>query len=223
MQYNSLRWIEEYQKKGAYWLHDGNKKRPHALLTSGLHSGGFFNSGLVAEDPFLLDYACGDMVQLLEQQGVRISKIDRVVGPAMGAITIAHDVTRHIRTISGRPCFSSYTEKGLAESENGRMLFRRTSVKPGETVLLVEDVVTTGDSVNATSKAVADAGGIILPFVLAIVNRSGLFEVGDKKIIAIIDQPMPSWTSRMCPLCKMGSEAIRPKEKDNWARLNAAY
>lgn len=222
MLYNSLRWIEEFQKKGAYWLHDGNAKRPHALLTFGTHSGGFFNGGLVIEDSFLLDYACGDLVELLEQQGVKISKIDRVVGPALGAITIAHDVARHIRKKSGRPCLSSYTEKGT-ESSHGRILFKRSSIKPGETVLLVEDVLTTGGSVEETSIAVTSAGGIVLPFVLVLMNRSGLHEAHGKKIIALVDQHMPNWEPRKCPLCAKGSEAIRPKGTENWARLNAVY
>lgn len=94
-------------------------------------------------------------------------------------------------------------------------------ILPGQTVLLCEDVLTTGGSVDLTATAVTNAGGIVLPFLLVLVNRSGLTEAGGKKIVALIDRPMPMWTPEECPLCKEGSEAIRPK--DNWAALNAAH
>jgi hypothetical protein len=87
------------------------------------------------------------------------------------------------------------------------------------TVGISEDVLTTCGSIDLTATAVTNAGGIVLPVILALVNRSGLTEVSGKKIIALIDRPMPMWTPDECPLCKVGSEALRPK--DNWAKLNA--
>ena len=63
----------------------------------------------------------------------------------------------------------------------------------------------------------------MFPFVAVLVNRSGLTEVGGKKIVALIDRPMPMWTPDECPLCKAGSEAIRAKGSENWARLKATY
>lgn len=39
-------WIDRFKERDALWLHDGNVRRPHALLTSGKHSDGFFNSVL---------------------------------------------------------------------------------------------------------------------------------------------------------------------------------
>ena len=92
---------------------------------------------------------------------------------------------------------------------------------PNQSILLCEDVLTTGGSVDLAATAVTNAGGIVLPFILVLVNRSGLTEANGKKIVALIDRPMPMWTPEECPLCKQGSEAIRPK--DNWMRLNAAY
>ena len=44
-----------------------------------------------------------------------------------------------------------------------------------------------------------------------------------RTIIALIDQPMNNWEPNECPLCQGGSEAIRPKGKENWDRLNAIY
>lgn len=245
-------WISMYEKKGALWIHDGNVKRPHALLTSGKHSNGFFNSELVMEDSEMLDDAVCVLQGLLIKRGLDTRAVSRVVGPAMGAITLAHDITRWLsqsRVAGEAHCLRAYTEKEeakfviirkgstltvaaaelkaediiLSRREDKAMVFKRTAIKPGEQVLLCEDVLTTGGSVDLATRAVEEAGGIVLPFVVVLVNRSGLVEVGGKQIVALIDRPMPMWSPDECPLCKQGSEAIKPKGKENWVRLNASY
>ncbi len=215
-------WISRYAKRGALWIHDGNPSRPHALLTSGKHSNGFFNSELVMEDPLLLDEACFNMAKLLEQGGVDLKKVDRVVGPAMGAITLAHDIARHIGIARGHTCLRAYTEKET-EGERKVMSFKKTAIRPGESVLAVEDVITTGGSVDLTAAAVNKAGGVVVPIVGVLVNRSGLKTESGRKLVALIDRPMPMWIPEECPLCKQGSLALRPKGKENWSRLNATY
>ena len=103
------------------------------------------------------------------------------------------------------------------------MVFNEEELRllPKKSILLCEDVLTTGGSVDLVAKAITSAHGTVLPFILVLVNRSGLTEASGNKIVALIDQPMPMWTPEECPLCKEGSEAIRPK--DNWALLNAIY
>lgn len=218
-------WIGKYKEKGAWWAHDGNPKRPHALLRSGKHSNGFCNSELVIQDPVLLDEACADLAALY--WSLTGYYANRVVGPAHGATKVAHDLARHISRKQGFSCLSSYTEKE-GEGKNRKMVFKRSPPEKGERVLLAEDVTTTGGSVELVADAVARAGGIVLPCVAVLVNRSGLTEVNGKKIIALIDHPMQDWDTvsdnEICPLCEMGSEAIRPKESvENWVRLNAKY
>lgn len=78
---NEEYWINKYRQLGALWIHDGNPKRPHALLTSGNHSSGFFNSRIViAEDPLMREVA-KDLVGLFIENGGDIEKVDVVVGP----------------------------------------------------------------------------------------------------------------------------------------------
>jgi orotate phosphoribosyltransferase len=215
-------WIKCYEEKCALWLHDGNRKRPHALLTSGLHSSGFFNSELVMEDSLLLDDACFDLAVRIDKAFNLYGQV-RVVGPAMGAITLADGLTRHLakRGLS-RECLRAYTEKE-GEGENMWMVFKRTTIQPGEKVILCEDVLTTGGSAGKAVQAVKKAGGIVQPYMAVLVNRSGLHEVEGMEIISLIDKPMPTWTAKECPLCEQGSRAIRPKGNENWASLNAEY
>jgi orotate phosphoribosyltransferase len=212
------RWIDAYRDKGALWISDGNPERPHALLTSGKHSNGFFNSVLVTDDPALLKRAVS---ALLTKVSHTETAPDRVVGPAMGAITLAYEVA----SVLGRGCLSGYAEKGADHNDVERkfMVFNKTKIIPGEKILVVEDVLTTGGSVERLVEAVVRADGIILPYVLVLVNRSGLTEVGGKKIISLIDEEMPIWEADECPLCKKSSTALRPREGDNWVKLNGNY
>ena len=103
------------------------------------------------------------------------------------------------------------------------MVFKKTAIRKGEVILAVDDVYTTGGSVGLMTKAVVDAGGDMLPLIVVLVNRSGKTEVDGVKIISLVNRPMPIWEPEECPLCKVGSEAIRPKSKENWARLNASH
>jgi len=89
-------WMEQYTLKGALWIHDGNRLRPHARLHSKKHSSGFFNSEPVLEIPSLLDEACYDLLHLLKKAGFSSDDVDRVVGPAMGAITLADNLARYV-------------------------------------------------------------------------------------------------------------------------------
>lgn len=222
-------WMRQYRAKGAFWVHD-KTKRPHVILTGEKqggkrHSGGFFNSELVMEDAHVADKAAHSLVCLLERELAKdelsLNSIDRVVGPAMGAITLAHDVARRIGSSRScpRPCLRTYAEKGTDANGNRFFVFKRSEIRSGDRVFIVEDVLTTGESVGLVAQAVTRAAGVVLPFVGAFVNRSGLAEIEGRRVIALIDHPMPAWMPEECPLCKGGSRALRPKE--NWAVLNA--
>jgi orotate phosphoribosyltransferase len=217
-------WIEQYKSKDALWIHDGNQKHPHALLTSGKHSNGFFNSRLVIPDEKLLREAASDLLELFAQQGGEISKVQSVVGPQTGATKLAELLSSEIMSCTKGECFWASPSKH-EEAGKKSMVFSSEDIDmlPNQSILLCEDVLTTGGSVDLTVDAVTSAWGEVLPFILVLVNRSGLTEIGGSRIIALIDRPMPMWTPDECPLCKHGSVALRPKDNDNWAVLNAAH
>lgn len=197
-------WIETFKQVGALWIHDGNHLRPHALLTSGLHSSGFFNASLVIRDPKLLRKVCWEMCQHIRY--VDGHSPDMVVGSAMGAITIAYEIAQLMELEAG------FTEGGE---------LKRFSIKEGSHVLVVEDVMTTGLTTQKTIAGIEKAGGIVLPTILVVVNRGGLDNLDHHKIVALINHHLPSWTMEDCPLCQAGSLALRPK--GNWDKLNAEY
>lgn len=218
-------WIDEYKKKSALWIHDGNPERPHALLTSGKHSNGFFNSRLVIPDEVLLRDAAFDLLALFIKQGGDIKKVQGIAGPQTGATQLAKLISSEVTaTYTANECFSvSPTKDEQAGIKSMVFNNEELDLLPDKFILLCEDVLTTGGSVELATTAVANANGIVLPFILVLVNRSGLKEANGKKVIALIDRAMPMWKPEECPLCKEGSEAIRPKDPENWTRLNADY
>lgn len=217
-------WISEYQQRGALWIHDGNPKRPHVVLASGKHSNGFFNGEIIMEDAYLLSEACSNLLYWLEQDGLVLSTVDRIVGPAYGAITMAHELARQITEGTGHRCLRAYPIKINDRTAEKKLCFDKTTVRPDELVLGCEDTTTTGDSVRLALEAAEEKGGKLLRYVALIVNRSGKSEIRGCKIIALIDRHLPMWDAVKCPLCAQGSPTIEhAKKPENWELLNAEY
>lgn len=201
-------WMQEFVWAGAIWLHDGSAKSPHALLTSGLHSDGYVNCTLVMQRPALV------RGMLTAHDGLRPllpsddEKPDWVVGSAMGAITFAFAAAEQMGALAG------FTEK-----DGDSMKLGRFSIQAGAKVLAVEDVISTGGSTLKTIEALRRCEGVrILPYVLCLVNRSGLGRMGDYQIRALITPSIHTWKPEECPLCTQGSKALRPKE--HWKELS---
>jgi orotate phosphoribosyltransferase len=217
-------WIAAYQAQGGLWIHDNNNMRPHALLAGGEHSGGFFNSRtIIAVDQLMRD-AASDLVDLFVANSGDIAVVDRVVGPQTGATKLAEFIAEeieHRRTLS---CFWSSPAKS-GEGDGKRMIFDNpdSTARQGECILLCEDVRTTGGSINLTANACIKRGGIIMPFVLMLVDRSGLPPTDNPKVIALITRAMPKWKPAECPYCRLPFESKAVRPKDNWDLLTTTY
>lgn len=215
-------WVRAYEEKGALWIHDGNPKRPHALLTSGNHSSGFFYSRLVIADEELLHDAARDLLALYSKCGGYIRDIWMVAGPQTGATKLANILAAEVNNSTGFPCDSVSPAKHEEDGVKSMVFTDADEIQIiGAQIIPCEDVITTGGSVERMIDAIQQFEGTVLPYILTLVNRSGLSEIRGRKIVALIDHEMPIWEPEDCPLCKQGSEAIRPK--DNWGRLTAEY
>ena len=215
-------WIQVFQERRAYWLHDGNVLRPHTLLTSGNHSPGFINCSFLIKDIPLLGKAASDLMTLFVMSGGELQDIDCVVGPQTGATKLAAFMSHLIADIRNRPCRWASPAK-VGEGKNKVMLFKDPNhmLQKGDRCLMCEDVVTTGGTIDLTIQATQEAGGVVLPYIMALANRSGHKRYGTRHIVALIDVDKPIWTPIECQLCAHGSRAVRPK--DNWELLNKAY
>ena len=129
----------------------------HFRLSSGLHSPGYLQCALVLQHPREAE-ALGAAWRDLCDRSARMT----VLSPAIGGIVIGQEVGR---ALGVRAIF--------AERQDGALTLRRGfALEPGERVLVVEDVVTTGGSTRETMD-VARAAGAVVVGACAIVDRSG--------------------------------------------------
>ncbi|MCB2075727.1 MAG: orotate phosphoribosyltransferase [Novosphingobium sp.] len=132
----------------------------HFLLSSGRHSAHYLQCARVLMDPERASRLAIALAQKLPRE-LR-QEIDKVVSPAMGGIIIGHEMGRAL----GKEAIFVERPEGTFELRRG------FSLEPGEKVLMVEDVVTTGLSSREAIKAVRAAGGDVVAEA-ALVDRSG--------------------------------------------------
>lgn len=166
----------------------------HFLLSSGRHSDRYIEKFRLLERPEALDTVAKAMVE-----GIRREDVDVVLGAAVGGILLAGAVAR---VLDRRTIFT--------ERVDGVMTLRRGfALSPGERVLVVEDIVTTGGSVFELLDMVRQAGAAIQA-VVCLVDRSeeGIdFGTPGKVLLRL---PIASWQPEDCPLCRKGVPLIKP-------------
>lgn len=168
----------------------------HFRLTSGRHSNKYLQCAKIFRNTKYSEELCAALAEQFADDGV-----DVVIGPAMGAVQMAYEVSRHLK------CENFFAER----EADGKMALRRGfEVKPGMKVLLVEDVVTTGGSVKEVLELVKAAGADVVG-IGSIVDRTGGkidFGVPFKAVISV---EVESWEPEDCPLCKEGKlEVVKP-------------
>lgn len=166
----------------------GAVRQGHFLLTSGLHSDTYVEKFRLLEHPDL----AGPLLQSLANR-FRDKDVQVVLGPAVGGVIVAYEVARHLGV---RAIF--------AEREQGELTLRRGfQLGEGERCLIVEDVVTTGGSVNEVialaEKAKADIVGVGL-----LIDRSAGSYTSSYPTEALATLDVSGWQAADCPLCQKG-------------------
>jgi orotate phosphoribosyltransferase len=168
----------------------------HFLLSSGLHSAQYLQCARVLMDTKVASELGAKLAAQLRSAGVTP---DVIVGPAMGGIVIGHEVAR------GFGCRSLFTER-----EGTAMTLRRGfTLEPGETVVVVEDVVTTGKSTREVI-AVIEAAGAKVIGVASLVDRSAGRHGFEVPLESLLKINVNTWGAAACPLCAAGSLAVKP-------------
>jgi len=128
----------------------------HFILRSGLRSRQYFQCALLLQYPAIATKVCEALAE-------KIREIDceTLLSPAMGGILVGHEIARHLNK-----------KHIFAEKDQGVLKIRRFDIRPGEKILVVEDVVTTGSAVKETCALARQAGAEVVA-VSAIVDRSG--------------------------------------------------
>lgn len=160
----------------------------HFLLTSGRHSLMYVEKFQVLQHPKYTEQLCQTLAAKFSD-----AKIDVVIGPVTGGILLAHEVGKALGT---RAIFT--------ERDSDLMALRRGFfIDPGERVLVVEDIVTTGGSVQEVINVVKEQGGIVAGVGL-LVDRSGGRVDFHAPTEALLHLDVPSFTDQECPACREG-------------------
>jgi orotate phosphoribosyltransferase len=179
--------LQEFRNTGAYL-------KGHFRLTSGLHSNEYMQCALVLQHPSIAE-------KFGQELASHFPKCDIVVSPAIGGLIIGHEVAR---ALGARFLF---TERDPA---SGKMILRRGfAVQPGETAVVIEDVVTTGGSTRDVIETLQTAG-VTVRGAGSIIDRSGgRADLGVPRV-ALATLEVTAWPSDFCPLCQQGVPIEKP-------------
>jgi len=199
----------------AYWMHGGNASDPHAELTSGKCSNGFFDCLRVLKYVNLSEVLANRLARKIRKT-IGDQRIDWVIASPMAGITFGHDVARSL----GAEVFM-FTEKD--PNQKGKMLWNRMAIPESAKVLQVEELTTTSRTLNAVREAI-DSGNPNpvnwLPYIGILVHRPPKLPVlsyRDRGVISLIEKEVWAVDQSECHLCKNGSVRFRPKT--HWKEL----
>lgn len=181
--------LDEFRAAGA--LLEG-----HFILSSGLHSPVFFQKNAVFMDPTRTERLCR---ALAEKARAAFGKVDVVVSPAVGAIIPGYETARQL---GARAMF--------VEREQGQFQLRRGfSIAPGERVLMVEDVVTTGLSSRECLDAIRNHPGELVGAACLIDRSGGKADIG-VRLVSLAQVDAPAYPADKLPPELAAIPAVKP-------------
>jgi orotate phosphoribosyltransferase len=178
-----------FREAGAY-------REGHFLLSSGKHSAFYLEKFQVLQWPVRTAALCADIAEWARSVGPRT-----VAGPTTGGIILAHEVARQLEL---RAVYAERTEGG-----RGREFRRGFELDSGERVLVVDDIMTTGGSVQETIDATRAAGAAVVG-ASVLVDRSGGAARLDVPLHALWTLDIPTYAPAECPQCAEGVPVAKP-------------
>jgi orotate phosphoribosyltransferase len=177
----------------------GALHRGHFLLSSGRHSDTYFQCARLLQFPELARELGAAMAGFFAD-----TAHDLVVSPALGGILVGHEVAR---ALGRRFVFT--------ERQDGIMTIRRGfALEAGEKVVIAEDVVTRGTSVQEVVDVVERAGGKVVGLT-SIVDRTGGEVDLPLPLHALAKVTVETWAPDACPLCADGVAVVKPGSRGN--------
>ncbi|HEX5013120.1 MAG TPA: orotate phosphoribosyltransferase [Candidatus Limnocylindrales bacterium] len=212
------------QRTEELFRRSGALREGHFLLKSGRHGDAYVEKFAVLADPAATSELCGFWAA--GQRGDdRTARVDLVAGPTTGGVILAFETARQLGVRS------IFAEEVKSDDGTTRREFRRGfTIAPGERVLLVDDILTTGGSLLAMIPAVEAMGGEIVECAV-LVDRSGgrptLTSPASGRVYSIrslwqLDLPTYEPGPDTCPLCAAEVDLHAPGSTGTGASPTAA-
>jgi len=168
----------------------------HFVLASGKHSARYLEKFQVLQWPKQTEHLCSAIAERLHG-----SVPDTVAGPTTGGIILAHELARQL---DRRAVYAERNESGP-----GRAFRRGFQLAPGERVLVIDDIITTGGSVRETIDAVRASGATVVGAAVLVDRSGGAVDLG-VPLYALWSLDIPSYPASACPLCARGEPLAKP-------------
>lgn len=184
--------LDLFAKTGAYL-------EGHFRLSSGLHSAGYLQSALVLQYPHFADLLGRKLAAALSPLTDH-EPIGLVVSPALGGLIIGHEVARAmgVRFL--------FTER---DADRKMQLRRGFTIEPGEKLVVIEDVITTGGSTREVIDVVRGFGAIPVAAGSVIDRSGGTADLGiPRRSLETLE--VPAYDPAECPLCRRGEAVVKP-------------
>jgi len=163
----------------------------HFVLNSGLHSEYYFEKFRILENPEATSKLCSMIAENFKDK-----KIEWVIGPTTGGIIIAFETARQLNC-----------NAGFAEERGGKRAVARGFNIKGKNILIVDDVLTTGKSLNETIEAVKEKQGRIIGIVVLIDRSSSKIAF---EYQTLYKKEVENFQPEACPLCKENILLTKP-------------
>ena len=166
----------------------------HFCLTSGLHSDTYFQCAKLYQYPDVVEKLACELAKKLENV-----EFDTIVAPAIGAVIFGYEVAKQAKK---RNLF-------VERKDNEMQLRRGYTLKKGEKVVIIEDVITTARTIFETMEAIKEFDCEVVGVGCIVDRTQGKME--DKfKIHSLLQSSPVTYDPSDCPLCKAGIELVKP-------------
>jgi orotate phosphoribosyltransferase len=167
--------------------------RGHFQLASGRHAGTYIEKFRILQWPDLTGELCQQIA------GRYRGEANLVAGPTTGGVILSFETARHLGL---RSIIAERKDKG-----EGREFKRGFEIGPGDQVLVVDDVLTTGGSVRDVLDAVRERGATVAGVAVLIDRSGGKVDFG-VPFFACLTVDVASWTPEECELCRDGVKLV---------------
>lgn len=170
----------------------------HFLLASGLHSPTYVEKFQVLQWPDQTERLCRMIAGQFHSAGVQV-----VAGPTTGGVIIAYETARQLGV---RGIFAEREGSGKDETRRFRRGF---NIAPGERVLIVDDITTTGGSLREMLDEVNRHQGQVVAIAVLVLREARPVDLG-VPVFPLLRLDIPTYDPANCPMCARGIPIIKP-------------